>query len=139
MKRKIFFVFLLLIVTPLLVSSETDLIGEVTTIQQYNSYMDIEITRYNEIDKNGQTKTMVTYYKELDYLVVRVYQLNSIAYDECKFENLYFITLQDWLRKRDAESRYYHYTTQKRTLWYNKMIDGKPYIVFDVHIVLSRD
>ena len=87
MKRKIFFVFLLLIVTPLLVSSETDLIGEVTTIQQYDPYMDIEVTRYNEIDKNGQTKTMVTYYKELDYLVVRVYQPNSIVYDECKFEN----------------------------------------------------
>lgn len=93
MKRKIFFVFLLLIVTPLLVSSETDLIGEVTTIQQYDSYMDIEITRYNEIDKNGQTKTMVTYYKELDYLIVRVYQPNLIVYDESKFEYLYFITL----------------------------------------------
>lgn len=128
-----------MIVTPLLVSSETDLIGEVTTIQQYDPYMDIEVTRYNEIDKNGETKTMVTYYKELDYLVVQVYQPNLIAYDESKFEYLYYITLQDWLKKRDAESRYYHYTAQKRTLWYNKMIDGKPHIVFDVYIVLSRD
>ena len=139
MKQKILFILFLLMCTPTLISSENDLVGEVISVQQYNPYMDIEITKYDNIDKNGKTKTMVTYYKELDYLIVRVYQSNLIAYDESKFEYLYFITLQDWLKKRDVESRYYHYTAQKRTLWYNKMIDSKPHIVFDVYIVLSRD
>lgn len=93
MKQKILFILFLLMCTPTLISSENDLVGEVTSVQQYNPYMDIEVTKYDEIDKNGKTKTMVTYYKELDYLIVRVYQPNLIVYDESKFEYLYFITL----------------------------------------------
>ena len=108
-------------------------------IKRILPYLNIEVTKYDNIDKNGLVKTEVSYYKKLDYLIVRIYQPNYTPYDAGIFENFYYITLQNWLRSRSESDKYYYYSTQRRTTWFNKTVNDKPCIVMDVQVILYKD
>lgn len=138
MKRKILFVLLALMLSQVFATDDT-FKSETINVEKPNPYLNIEVTKYDNIDKNGLVKTEVSYYKKLDYIIIRVYQPNYTPYDAGIFENFYYITLQNWLRSRSESDKYYYYSTQRRTTWFNKTINDKPCIVMDVQVILYKD
>lgn len=138
MKRKILFVLLVLMLSQVFATDDI-FKSETINVEKPNPYLNIEVTKYDDIDKNGLVKTEVSYYKKLNYLIVRVYQPNYSPYDAGVFENFYYITLQNWLRSRSESDKYYHYSTQRRTTWFNKTINDVPCIVMDVQVILFKE
>lgn len=138
MKRKILFVLLALMLSQVFATDDT-FKSKTINVEKPNPYLNIEVTKYDNIDKNGLVKTEVSYYKKLDYLIIRVYQPNYTPYDAGIFENFYYITLQNWLRSRSESDKYYYYSTQRRTTWFNKTVNDKPCIVMDVQVILYKD
>lgn len=138
MKRKILFVLLVLMLSPIF-ATDGFIKSETINVEKPNPYLNIEVTKYDNIDKNGLVKTEVSYYKKLSYLIVRVYQPNYSPYDAGVFENFYYITLQTWLRSHSENDKYYHYSTQRRSTWFNKTINNEPCIVMDVQVILIKD
>lgn len=138
MKRKILFVLLVLMLSQVFATDDI-FKSETINVEKPNPYLNIEVTKYDDIDKNGLVKTEVSYYKKLNYLIVRVYQPNYSPYDVGTFENFYYITLQNWLRSRSESDKYYHYSTQRRTTWFNKTINDVPCIAMDVQVILFKE
>lgn len=94
----------------------------------------VEATQMEQ-EISNTSKCFIIWYKHLNNAIVRIQKPNNLSYDEYEFQQIYKYCLDEWLKKHP---QFYSYNVQKEAIFFNKVMNGIPSIVFETIIILKK-